>query len=624
VRPEDQKTKGSVLARNLCRVIKKVGATSTAGVDDTALGPIKDDKPTNYVIVATFPTPLGQREIWFRRFKDKATSRDLWLVTRRTVSEIEGWHQMLVKKRKLTRQPVKVLNEALGPIPADYRLRTPRDAATLFTKKISEGSFEDAARLLDLSKLGRQQQKQRGPRLARRLGMILKRLHPGSFSRISNDPMGSPETGVPFDEEVLAGTDLGKSKVQVRLALQPRESGDAIWIFPEATVADIDTLYETLGYGWAGDYLPPVFFEVRVWKIQLWQWLGLLVALFLGYIIGVIVSFLLRKLLLRLARLTSWEWDDEVVDQMRGPLTGAGWALGFVILTTFLALADKPRATILGLSKLVAILALGWFVMRLVDVAARQLMAVFKARGDDMGVAMIPVTRKILKPILFVIILIVALQNIGVDVSGLLAGLGIGGLAFALAAKDTLANVFGSVAIAFDRPFKVGEFVKIGDLLGTVEDVGLRTTRLRTLDRTVIAIPNSQVADSKIENYAFRDRVRLLTTFGVQYDTSQEQIRYIIDEMKRYLLQSDHVYQDGWRVRFAGYGGSSQDIEVLCYLATDDFNAFTAMREEVLLDLGKIVTDAGAEFAFPSQTVYVGKDSHADAKKAKAAAAKLT
>ncbi len=453
--------------------------------------------------------------------------------------------------------------------------------------------------------------------------MILKRLHPGSFSRISNDPMGSPETGLPFDEEVLAGTDLGKSKVQVRLALQPRESGEAIWIFPAATVADVDALYGTLGYGWAGDYLPPVFFEVQVWKIQLWQWLGIVIALILGYIIGLIISFLLRKLLLRLAKLTRWEWDDEVVGQMRGPLTGAGWAAGFVIMTTFLALADKPRGTILGLSKLVAIMALGWFVMRLVDVVARQMMEVFKQRGDDMGVAMIPVTRKILKPILFVIISIMALQNVGVDVSGLLAGLGIGGLAFALAAKDTLANVFGSVAIAFDRPFKVGDFVKVGDLVGTVEDVGLRSTRLRTLDRTQISVPNSQVADSEIENYAFRDRRLLVATFGVQYDTSQDQIRYIIDEFKRYLLESRNVWQESWRVRFVGFGDSSQDIEIMCYLDTTDFNEFTGWREELLLDLGKIVNEAGAEFAYPSQTVYVGKDSHADSKKAKAATAQV-
>ena len=267
-----------------------------------------------------------------------------------------------------------------------------------------------------------------------------------------------------------------------------------------------------------------------------------------------------------------------------------------------------------------AILSLGWFLMRLLDVAATQLHNVFKKRNDDMGQAMIPVVRKILKPILFVIVLIVALQNIGLNVSGLLAGLGIGGLAFALAAKDTLANVFGSVAIAFDRPFKVGDLVKLDGEIGTVEDVGLRTTRIRTLDRTVISIPNAKVADTKIENYAPRDRIRMLATLGVQYDTTKEQLQYIVDEMKRCLVAHPMVWQEAFSVRFIGYGASSLDIEMFCYISTTDFNEFTGVQEELLTTFGEIIDRAGAQFAYPSQTVYVGKDSQADSKKARAAA----
>jgi MscS family membrane protein len=624
IRKEERKTKGAVLAHNLCLVLKKVGKLTAEGIDDTALGPIVDDKPTNYVIAARFETSLGPREVWLRRFKETSTDSHHWLLTRRTVSEIESWHQMLIKKRKLSRDPVSVINDGLGPVPAKLRLRTPRDTATLFTDLAREGDFDEAARLLDLSKLAKANQKERGERLARRLAMILKRLHPGSFSRISNDPMGSPESGVPFDEEVLARTTLGKAEVQVRLGIYPRTDKDAVWVFTHETVADIDALYDTLGYGWAGDYLPPFFFEWQVWNIQLWQWLGLIIALVLGYIFGLIASYVVRKLLLRLAKLTKWEWDDDVVAAMRGPLVGAFWALGFVVAVAFLALAEKPYGFLLGAAKLVAILSLGWFLMRLMDVAASQLQNMFKAREDDMGMAMIPVARKILKPILFVIVLIVALQNIGVDVSGLLAGLGIGGLAFALAAKDTLANVFGSVAIAFDRPFKVGDFVKVGDTLGTIEDVGLRTTRIRTLDRTVIAIPNSVVADSKIENYAPRDRIRFVATFGVQYDTSLDQVRFIVDEIKRYMIAHPRVWHDSFRVRFIGYGSSSLDIEVYSYVASSDFNEFTAIREELLWGIGEIITGAGAEFAYPSQTVYVGKDSQADSKKATEVATVLT
>jgi len=621
IRREERKTKGAVLAHDLCQVLKKLELMSAEGIDDTALGPIVDDRPANYVIATSFKTPLGTGEVWIRRFKEISTDSHHWMLTRRTVSEIESWHQMLVKKRELTRKPVEVVNAGLGPLPERIKARTPRHTATQFTSLARKGAYDDAARLLDLADLPGGEQARKGPRLARRLAMILKRLHPGSFNRISNDPMGSPESGVPFDEEMLARSPLGKSEIQIRLGLYPRTGKQAIWLFTKETVEDVDALYDNLGYGWAGDHLPAFFFDWELWHIQLWQWLGILVALVLGYIFGLICSFILRKLLLRLARLTRWEWDDDVVVAMRGPLIGAFWAVGFVVLIALAALAPKPLGFLQGAAKLVVILSLGWFLMRLMDVAGSQLQAMFKNRGDDMGMAMVPVARKILKPILIVIILIVALQNIGVNVSGLLAGLGIGGLAFALAAKDTLANVFGSVAIAFDRPFKVGDFVKLEGETGTVEDVGLRTTRIRTLDRTVISIPNAKVADTKIENYAPRDRIRLLATFGVQYDTSLDQVRYIMDEMKRYLVAHPKVWQETHRVRFIGYGASSLDIDMFCFIDTTDFNEFTAVREQMYLDFGEIFSRAGAEFAYPSQTVYVGKDSQADAKKAKQASA---
>jgi MscS family membrane protein len=616
----DQKTVGAVVARNLCEVLKKAGKMSAEGVDDSTLGPIAEDKPTNYVVVATIALPEGQGEVWWRRFKDGKTQQHLWLATRRTVSEVPRLHQLVVKGGPAKRKAVELVNQGLGRLPDGIVLTTPRDTATLFAKLTSEGNFAEAARLLNLSATPAQRQATEGKRLARRLTMILKRIHPGAYGRMSNDPMGSPEKDVPFDEEVVARTKVEGAEVQVRLARVVRSEGPAVWVFSPTTVADIDTLYTSLGYGWAGDYLPPLFFEWQMWQIQLWQWLGLVVALILGLIFGYIGSYIMRKVLLRLAKLTKWDWDDDLVATMRGPLVGAFWSLGFVVLIAFLALAPKPHGFLLGLCKLMAILALGWFLLRLMDVAATQLQRMFRDRGDDMGMAMVPVARKILKPIMFVIVLIVALQNIGVDVSGLLAGLGIGGLAFALAAKDTLANVFGSVAIAFDRPFKVGDFVKVGDILGTVEDVGLRTTRVRTLDRTVISVPNSQIADSKIENYAPRDRVRLVATLGVQYDTSLDQLRYIVDEFKRYLLAHPRWWQESFRVRFIGYGASSLDIEVYGYVSTSDFNEFTAIREEILMGLGDIIERAGAEFAYPSQTVYVGKDSQADPQKAKQAA----
>jgi len=616
----ERKTLGAALTRQLCEVLKATDQRSGNDLPDTTMGPMDEDQPRNYAVAAAIKTTAGAGEIWLRKVEDLKSATQPWLVTRKTVSMIQVWYQQLVKKQEVKVKKVALINPGLGKIPDSLKLTSPRDAATTFAGLARQGEYDEAARLLDLSTLPDDKQKKKGTRLARRLALVLKRVHPGGYGDLSNDPAGAPETGVPLDEEVVARAKLGEQETQIRLAHVRRQDASAVWVFSAATVAKVDPLYEQLGYGWAGDYLPPLFFDWELLDVQLWQWLGLLGLALAALVFGYIAAFFSRKLLLRLATFTSWDWDDDVVAAMDGPLRLVYWVLGYVIGLPFLALADKANAFVLASCKLISIMAAGWFLMRVTDMVGDIMLRVFKDRDDDMIVAMVPVARKIVKALIVAIVVIFALQNMGMDVGSLLAGLGIGGLAFALAAKTTLENLLGGITIAFDRPFKVGDFIKVGSLSGTVEDLGLRSTRIRTGARTIITVPNGQMVDSKVENFAHRDRVLFNPVFGVQYDTSPDQIRYIIDEFKRYLVASDVIYPEGWRVRFVEYGPSSQDIEVRCYVDTGDFNAFTAHREQILFDLGEIVSASGAEFAFPSQTVYTGKDSHADADKAKEAA----
>ncbi len=617
----ERKTLGAALTRQLCEVLKTQGTLASDHLVDTTLGPMDEEEPKNYAVAAKVTLSKGTEEVWLRKVEDQKTGSQPWVVTRKTVSLIQGWYTQVVKKQKVKQKKVKVVNAGLGPIPASFDLSSPRAAATLFASLARQGNYADAARLLDLSAaLPHKKQARKGRRLARRLALVLKRVHPGSFERLSNDPTGAPETGVPLNEEVVARTKLGEEETQIRLGRIMRDRASTVWIYTADTVSEIDPLYEQLGYGWAGDYLPPVFFDWELLDVQLWQWLGLLGLGLVAMVFGVIASFFTRKVLLRLATFTKWEWDDEIVGAMKGPLRMVYWVVGFVIGLPFLALADNAHKVVLAGCKLLGIMAAGWFLMRVTDMVGDIMLRFFKDRDDDMIVAMVPVARKIVKALIVAIVVIFALQNMGMDVGSLLAGLGIGGLAFALAAKTTLENLLGGITIAFDRPFKVGDYVKVGSLSGTVEDLGLRSTRLRTPDRTLITVPNGQMVDSKIENYAHRDRILYSGIFGVQYDTSQDQIRFVIDEFKRYLLANADVYPDGWRVRFVGFGDSSQDIEVRFYMSTSDFTEATGMREKILFDLGEIIGKAGAEFAYPSRTVYTGKDFHADPKKAKAAA----
>jgi MscS family membrane protein len=239
--------------------------------------------------------------------------------------------------------------------------------------------------------------------------------------------------------------------------------------------------------------------------------------------------------------------------------------------------------------------------------------------GGDLARSFVPLFARVIKIGVWAMVVIVALGAAGVEVMGLVAGLGIGGLAVAFAAQKTIENFFGALAIAADRPFQKNNFVDIGGTKGTVEAVGLRSTRLRTSARTVVTIPNASIMTAKVENVSVRDRILFNPTIGLVYGSTRAQIELVVDELKKLLANHPKVFKDSFRVRMTGFGPSSIDIGILSWIDTTDYNEYTAVVEELNLDIMGIVEKAGTGFAFPSQTLYLGRDSGADEKLAAAA-----
>jgi MscS family membrane protein len=526
-----------------------------------------------------------------------------------------------VKREASGRQEVEVVNVGLGRPPSSWDLSTPRRSVETFLEVARGGHYRLAGHLLDLSSIPAGDQAGQGKRLARRLAVVLRHIHPGGFGALSNDPSGAAEKSVSSDEEVVARTRIDGSEIQIRLSRHPIKGATAIWLFSGATVGEIDSLYQHQGEGWAGDHLPAVFLDWQLWGIQLWQWIGLSLAVLLALILGTLAALVGQRVLLRLAAITPGRWDDALVKRTRGPLVIALGVGILVLLLPALSLGPAPSAVLLGLAKLLAILSLGWFLVRIIDVVGELFLGHYRERKDSMGMAMVPVARKMLKPLVIAILLVVVLQNAGMNVGGLLAGLGIGGLALALSAKSTLENLLGSIIISIDRPFGIGDTIKVGDLSGTVEDLGLRSTRLRTLERTVVTIPNAQMADAKVENFGRRDRMRFFTRLGLQHDTTPDQLRFMVDEAKRYLLAHPRVIQDSFSVRFIGFADWALSIEVIAYVSTSDWDEFTGIREAMLMDMGDLVERSGSRFALPTRTVCVGKDRPVDQERARQAAA---
>jgi MscS family membrane protein len=200
------------------------------------------------------------------------------------------------------------------------------------------------------------------------------------------------------------------------------------------------------------------------------------------------------------------------------------------------------------------------------------------------------------------------LAAIGYPVGTVLAGLGIGGLALAFGAQKTVENVFGSVSLAIDQPFRVGDFVRVEDFVGTVEDIGLRSTRFRTLDRTVVSIPNGKLADQRLESLQLRDRMRLATTLGVTYSTTRSQMQAVLAGLEAALRAHPKIWPDAVVVKFKEFGASSLDIEVMAWFQVPTWGDFQVCREEILLEFMRVVEENGAEFAVPTRTLLVEQE----------------
>ena len=339
-----------------------------------------------------------------------------------------------------------------------------------------------------------------------------------------------------------------------------------------------------------------------------WQWVAIFalvpVSVAAGALLGRLTSFILG----RVAQRTSVRWDDAAVDVVTPPLRWTWSLIIFRALLEAIALDARTPQTASAAVRTLIFLCLFWTVFRALDRVQRSATAGEWAKARPAARSLMPIAMRVSKVVVTIIAVISLLSYLGYPVAGLIAGLGIGGIAIALAGQKTVENLFGAFSIGIDQPFREGDFVNVDGVLGTIEAVGLRSTRVRTIDRTVVSIPNAQMAEARVETFAERDRIRLRIVIGVVYETTGAQLEAILDGIRRVLNDHPRVRReekDDVQVRFMGFGASSLDVEVIAFFLTTDFAEFRALREEVLLAFIRVVEGAGSSFAFPSQSLYV-------------------
>ncbi len=248
-----------------------------------------------------------------------------------------------------------------------------------------------------------------------------------------------------------------------------------------------------------------------------------------------------------------------------------------------------------------------WLFMRAIDAVSEQMAEVAADTESRMDDQLIPILRKLAKFIVVAIGIIFYMQSNGYPVSGILAGMGIGGLAMALAAQDSISGIFASVVIFLDRPFMVGDFVEINGTTGTVEEIGIRSTRIRTVEKTLVTLPNKEIMDSNVNNFSKRPMRRTTTTIGVTYDTTPDKMEKLLIQLRQMLLDDESIDNDNIFVNFTGFGDSSLDIDMKYFILTTDYRVWLNKRETLNLNIMRIVYDLGLDFAFPSTTVYLEK-----------------
>jgi len=257
-------------------------------------------------------------------------------------------------------------------------------------------------------------------------------------------------------------------------------------------------------------------------------------------------------------------------------------------------------------------LAIAWLLWRWVDAAGEVILNQVSRYGQLTAYSAISFFNRLVKGLLFVLVIAYLLRAFGVDVTAGLAALGVGGIAIALGAQKLIENLIGSLTLVADRPVNVGDFCRFGDKLGTIEEIGIRSTRVRTLDRTVLTVPNGQFSAMYIENYSHRDRFWFHPVLNLRYETTPNQMRFVLQSLRSMLGTHPKVDKESKRVRLIGLGAHSLDIEIFAYVYAMDYAGFLEIQEDLLLTCMEIVDRSGTGFAFPSQTLYLGRDSGLD------------
>ncbi len=482
--------------------------------------------------------------------------------------------------------------------PADpFGRTTPRGTVMGFLAAARKGEYEVARQYLD-TRLSAEAARS----LAHQVFVVLDARLPARLTEISDAPEGSRANRLAPDTETIGTIASAAGDIDIVIERVTRGRSAPVWLFSKATLDAVPEVYEEVT---RETIVPGFLASTRVVGLRLIEWAVLL----LGVPLFFVATALLNRLLVPLIGFVWRRLTGTASPPFRSALPVPARLL-------LLSLAGRWGLTLLPLSlmvrqfwssaaTLVTIASVVWLLILLngaIEDAIRRRMA---GGGAPAAASLLRVIRRVADLLVLFAGLLVTLRRFGVNATPALAGLGVGGIAVALAAQKSLENVIAGASLIFDQAVRVGDFLRVGTIEGTVEYIGLRSTRIRTLDRTIVSVPNSQIATVSLETLSARDKYWFHPEVRLRYDTTARQLQAVLDGIRLLLDAQAAVDRETVRVRLVRLGQSSFDVEVFAYAFARDWSHFLELQEELLIGITEAVERAGTGLALPVQTLYV-------------------
>ena len=485
-----------------------------------------------------------------------------------------------------------------APKPDPLGRDNPRSAVTNFLEACQDRDYAKAAEFLDLSAIPGAERAKQGPKLAQLLEAALNADPQFSVLRLSRDPQGNPSDDAdPNREHIATATKDGKPVTLDLTRVTPSAGGAPIWVFAADTVANLPHLTVSSTSSAIARRLPPFFSNVQILGTPLWKW----IALILSVVVLVSISRLFDRATTAVVRAAAERFHlGSHVAWVQAMLAPVRVLIALILFRIVLELTDPSAIARLYIGRVAQALFVGsvvWCLMRLVELLFWRAESRMDENRRFASRSVLYLGRRTINATIAILGILLVLSNWGYNTATLVAGLGVGGIAIALAAQQTISNIFGGISVIADHPIRIGEYGKFGDLLGTLEDIGLRSTRIRTLSRTIVSVPNATFAGYNLENYGSRDKILFNPTLAVKRGTPEDQVAAFMESLRKMLKEHQEVETVATPVRIVGLSATAVNIEIFCYVQTRDISRFYTIQGDLYLAINRVVEAAKIELA---------------------------